>query len=131
MEAVGCKVDDTEFKDILLMNLDPPFHGVHTTILAQQTEPDLAEVRKMLVGATGASKVPSVFIKQEEDSTPFAFKATTNPHFCQSGQFITSPTPIDVKGFHWCDPTSSDCHQCGHTFLFTHWTHLAGIYFTR
>lgn len=54
MEALGCKVDDTEFKDVLLMHLDPSFHSVCVNILAQKTEPTLDDVKAILTSSAAA-----------------------------------------------------------------------------
>ncbi|KAG6819080.1 hypothetical protein H0H92_002345, partial [Tricholoma furcatifolium] len=48
---------DTEFKDVLLMNLDESFHAIRLNILAQSPEPDLEKVKVMLASSTSADSV--------------------------------------------------------------------------
>ncbi|KAG6808136.1 hypothetical protein H0H92_005288, partial [Tricholoma furcatifolium] len=57
LEAFGVKIDDTEFKDVLLMNLDESFHAIRLNILAQSPEPDLEKVKVMLTSSTSADSV--------------------------------------------------------------------------
>lgn len=122
--ALGCTVEETEFKDLLLMNLDPSFHPIRTTLLAQKTEPTLDDMKSLLTSSTSA----------EDYSTPTAHSAAAafshgkgrnsngrnsgNGHGhgqgCGNGKGNSSDPMVDDKGFRWCDTTHDDgCHRCG------------------
>ncbi|KAF5373997.1 hypothetical protein D9615_009925 [Tricholomella constricta] len=85
LAALNVKIDDTEFKDVLLMHLDESFHSVRLhvdrarrpvavdvrimgrfcvqrgavliNVLAQTTEPDLDKIKSMLASSTAADPV--------------------------------------------------------------------------
>ncbi|KII82930.1 hypothetical protein PLICRDRAFT_47456, partial [Plicaturopsis crispa FD-325 SS-3] len=71
--SLGCKIEDDEFKDILLINLHSSFSTLRTTILAQSTEPSLAQVKALLTSNLSAPHPSSdpadddITIKQEEE----------------------------------------------------------------
>ncbi|KAG6806665.1 hypothetical protein H0H92_010458, partial [Tricholoma furcatifolium] len=99
LEAFGVKIDDTEFKDVLLMNLDESFHAIRLNILAQSPEPDLEKVKVMLASSTSAD---SVSVKLE------------GANAARGRGTSRSTTPFtDDKGYRWCDPDSDGCHRCG------------------
>ncbi|KZS87976.1 hypothetical protein SISNIDRAFT_395390, partial [Sistotremastrum niveocremeum HHB9708] len=127
---IGCTIDDTDVKDILLMNLHPSYHGIRTNILTSKKEPSLAEVKDTLsTSASAVSVLPSV--KTEDSSTsvmPAAMAAyhhssRSSRHPAPSSSSFghrpshdtPSPAPnIDAKGFRWCDPShEGHCHRCG------------------
>jgi hypothetical protein len=100
LEALNCKIDDTEFKDILLMHLHPSFHPVRTSLLAQTTEPDLRAVTSILTSSAAAD----IAIKVEE---PDEIVLATRDRGQKTG-------PVDDRGHRWCDVTNnSSCHRCG------------------
>ncbi|KAF5374694.1 hypothetical protein D9615_008924 [Tricholomella constricta] len=101
MEALGCKVDDTEFKDVLLMHLDTTFHSVQLNILAQTAEPELAKIKSMLNSSTAAD----VMVKSEDVRARAGQRG--------SGRKEGSEGYVDSKGFRWCDISSDNCHRCG------------------
>ena len=112
LESLGCKVEDMEFKDVLLMNLDDSFLGARTTILAQKVEPTIDEIKTMLRGATAATETSATHIKQEPISLAFAARRGRAPaQVPQSSNVVHGP--IDSKGIRWCDPTADGCHRCG------------------
>ena len=48
-KQLGSKVDDDALKDIILMNLNDSFSGIHTSLLTQSTEPSLTPFVPFLV----------------------------------------------------------------------------------
>ena len=118
--AMGQKVEDQEFTDVLLMNLDSSFDALKTTILAQPTEPSLDTIKAILTKTTPSSDA-SISIKQE---SVFAARSKSgNIGRVDTGKRSgRSPGrrdfgveyPVDDKGFRWCDPTTDRaCHRCG------------------
>ncbi|KAG5719972.1 hypothetical protein E4T56_gene6864 [Termitomyces sp. T112] len=61
--AAFYQIDNTKFKNVLLMHLNDFFHTVCLSILAQSPEPDLAKIKEML--ASSAATDP-VNIKSED-----------------------------------------------------------------
>jgi hypothetical protein len=105
LDSIGCKIDDTEFKDVLLMHLHPSYHGVRTTILAQKTEPTLDDVKSILTSSAAADIVD---VKDEPQEVAFLTRGCAPKAKGGSGA-------VDEKGFRWCDPTNDGaCHRCGH-----------------
>lgn len=98
LAAYGVKIEDTEFKDVLLMRLDESFHPVRFSILSQSPEPDLAKIKVMLTSSTAADPIS---IKLEG-----AYAARGRN--AGSGDGL-----VDDKGFHWCNANSDGCHRCG------------------
>lgn len=110
MEALGCKIDDTEFKDVLLMHLDPSFHPVRINILTQKAEPTLDDIKSILTSSATAN---DVMVKSEPHDSVLAAR----------GRLLRSRRPIqsggsglvDEKGYQWCNIDSDGCHRCGRT----------------
>ena len=95
LKSLGVDVPDTEFKDVLLMRLDPSYDNIRVALLARETEPTLPTIKDVLLSS------PSTSIKSEE-----AFAAHTHRS--------RDPDPVDKQGFRWCDPTATGvCHRCG------------------
>jgi len=69
MEALGCKIEDDDVKDVLLMHLDSSFLSIRTIILAQSTEPTLDQVKNTLLSS---SAVDSIDIKMESQDVALA-----------------------------------------------------------
>ena len=65
LESLGCKINDIEFKDILLMHLDSSYHSVCTTILAQKTEPSLDDIKSILT-SSAAADIIEVKVEDQE-----------------------------------------------------------------
>ncbi|KAG5339297.1 hypothetical protein C0989_004906 [Termitomyces sp. Mn162] len=63
LAAFGVQIDNTKFKNVLLMHLNDFFHTVCLSILAQSPEPDLAKIKEMLARSTATD---SVTIKSED-----------------------------------------------------------------
>ncbi|KAJ7634439.1 hypothetical protein FB45DRAFT_908922 [Roridomyces roridus] len=112
------------FKDLILLNLHPSFHGVRTILLARTTEPSLEEITNLL---TASAADPG--IKQESNEiSGLAFAVRTGPPH-RSAPSIAAPSapfsspitgklgadgfPVDSQGSRWCDPTNQHCHRCG------------------
>jgi len=122
LAAIGVKVEDTEFKDVLLMNLDPSFHSIRTTILAQKAEPTLEEVKALLTSSTSAD-MPSVkpevvmFSQSKGKTTGSGSWRERNRHGQEQDHNRSgcgSGSPVDDKGFRWCNPANEGaCHRCG------------------
>ncbi|KII87549.1 hypothetical protein PLICRDRAFT_177295 [Plicaturopsis crispa FD-325 SS-3] len=68
LDALGVKIDDQEFKDVLLMRLDDSFDSLRTTILAQSPEPDLARILSLLTSSALSGLFASA-VKGEESET--------------------------------------------------------------
>ncbi|KAG5350044.1 hypothetical protein C0989_000492 [Termitomyces sp. Mn162] len=60
--AFGISIDDTKFKDVLLMHIDKSFYAVCLNILTQFPEPDLVKIKVML---TSTMATDFVTIKSE------------------------------------------------------------------
>lgn len=137
LTAVGIKVEDTEIKDVLLMNLDTSYYPIRTTILAQKTEPTLDEVKTLLTSSTSA-EITSSFSSEKIMLSHAGRKSGGNGHGHHhgsgswrdgnrhgqdhheskgSGHALGSDgSPVDNKGFRWCNPTNEGaCHRCGRT----------------
>lgn len=112
LKDIGCVIDDVEALDVLLMNLDPSYHTIRTSILTAKDEPKLQDVKDILSG----SSVSVINIKSEPVEFGMAAQ-NSGRRFGQSpaqGPGRSPPYPVDVDGFRWCDPTNSDhCHRCG------------------
>jgi hypothetical protein len=130
LAAVGIKIDDTEFKDVLLMNLDSSFHPIRTTILAQKTEPTLEEVKTLLTSSTSAEVLPLSNSSSTSESLMFTQsrkKANGSGSWREGNRHShdhshdhggnnsgSGGSPVDEKGFRWCNPTNEGaCHRCG------------------
>lgn len=121
LAAFGCKIEDTEFIDVLLMNIHKSYHHVRASILMEKTEPDLAQIKSMLAGSANATETISV--KQEPLSPVLGFRAGAllgrTGRIGGSGQVGALGNPIrpgciDSKGYTWGDVTNmSGCHRCG------------------
>ena len=97
LESLSCKIDDIEFKDVLLMHLNSSYHSVHTTILAQKTEPSLDDIKSILT-SSAAADIVEVKVKHQE--------IALRTHVCTQKMKGGSGV-IDEKGYHWCDPTNN------------------------
>lgn len=109
---VGVKIDDTEFKDIMLMRLDSSFESVRLSILSSTTEPDLEKVKSMLLNKAAADET---VVKIEE--TKIALAARDGRQRSR-GSRNTGEGRIDAQGYSWCDTTTTaddTCHRCGRT----------------
>lgn len=138
LTALGINLEETEIKDVLLMNLDSSYHPIRTTILAQKTEPTLDEVKQLLNSSTSAELSSSIaFDKVMVSQAGRKFGGNGHNHGYGSGsgsgswrdghrhgqdhhgskdQHSGSGSPVDDKGFRWCNPTNEGaCHRCGRT----------------
>ncbi|KZV86516.1 hypothetical protein EXIGLDRAFT_577386, partial [Exidia glandulosa HHB12029] len=93
LTALGVTISDDEFKDVLLMRLDPSFHAIRTNIVTQRTEPKLEEA--------GPQHGLAARGMRNSSRTPSSARATPNP-----GR-------VDSRNFTWCDTTTDNCHRCG------------------
>lgn len=111
LTALGCSVDDTEFKDILLMNLHPSFHPIRTNILAQSTEPSLDEMKTLLTSSTAAEDYKLDLTSSALFSSNSTHNKVKGPHY---GHKHSSASQIDDQGFKWCNSSNDTCcHRCG------------------
>ncbi|KII82844.1 hypothetical protein PLICRDRAFT_47475 [Plicaturopsis crispa FD-325 SS-3] len=111
LDALGVKIDDQEFKDVLLMRLDDSFDSLRTTILAQSPEPDLARISSLLTSSALSGSFASA-VKGEESETALSSRSSRSRAKGESAR--SSSAPVDAKGFRWCDPTADGvCHRCG------------------
>lgn len=133
LAALGCKVDDVETLDVLLMNLHESFASVKTAILTSKEEPKLEEVKAILTG--GVQSAMPVTIKTEPSAAALAAQGahrgggrrnsgsgygngSGGGRFGSgSGQDSGRRAPSrDDNGYRWCDPTNEGhCHRCGHS----------------
>lgn len=133
LKTLGCTVEDTEVIDVILMNLDPSFHPIRTTILAQDDYSTLEKLKTILSSATSADGLgPGSFTSQSAFAASSGKKrhplytthsrpphsshySSTSHHPNHSGHPISRvPSPVDSKGFRWCNPTNEGhCHRCG------------------
>ena len=126
LKVIGVKVDDDTFKDIILMNLDNSFSGVHTSLLTQPTEPSFNTIH-FIFGSSTNIVHPGILIKPDK----FSMAAKLGQR-CGGGKEMRSPGCgnssenwrdhsagggiKDEKGYRWCDTTNDHhCHCCGHT----------------
>ncbi|KAG6875872.1 hypothetical protein C0993_006955 [Termitomyces sp. T159_Od127] len=65
LAAYSVKFDNTEFKDVLLMHLDEAYHSIQLSIFAQSSEPDLLQIKQMLISSI-ATKSMITTIKSED-----------------------------------------------------------------
>lgn len=107
MEALGCIVSDTEFKDVLLMHLDSSFESIRIQALALSTEPSLADIKGMIARSTAATAT----IKTEEQD--FALAAHGRPHPPRGSGKMDGEGMVDENGNRWCDNAGPDCRRCG------------------
>jgi hypothetical protein len=110
MEALGCKIEDIEFKDVLLMHLDESFHAARISILTQSVEPSLDDIKRILTSSTSANNVT---IKIEPQDTALAARSRFS-RFDKSTRSGRDPL-VDDKGYRWCDINSDGCYRCGKT----------------
>ena len=109
MEALGCKVEDTEFKDVMLMHLDSSFSAVRTIVLAKVDEPSLEEVKAIL---SSSSTGDSVSGKAESQEVAFAARGRGNGLGLGPGQ--GQGQGIQDGEYQWCNPSNpTGCHRCG------------------
>lgn len=124
LKSLGCTVDDSEVIDVILMNLDPSFHTIRSTILAQEKDPGLDKIQLMLTSATSAEVLDthnsalaaSGKSKARHSSKSHSSSQHSSSHAHSSGHSSSHrpASPVDSKGFRWCNPTSEkDCHRCG------------------
>jgi len=104
MEALGCKIEDDEVKDVLLMHLDSSFLSIRTIILAQSTEPTLDQVKNTLLSS---SAVDSVDIKMESQDVALAARGRAQRPGGGGREGV-----VDGE-YQWCDPNNNGCHRCG------------------
>jgi hypothetical protein len=115
LKALGVDIDDTEFKDVLLMHLHTDFQHVRASILAQKEEPSLDDIKTMLTGAVSATEVPGI-IKQESIELSMAATRGRYPKTTMKVGQSSGHGPIDSKGYRWCNPVDNPgCHRCGRT----------------
>nr|GAT49568.1 predicted protein [Mycena chlorophos] len=132
LEALGEKVSDNYFKDVLLANLNPLYVAVRNSLLAQPTgESDLATVKSVI---SGALYINDDNIKTEPEDTALAIRngngstggkrafASSGSVSGRSGNSAAHTSGqseshgIDKNGYRWCDPTNENhCHRCGRT----------------
>jgi hypothetical protein len=142
LSALGVKIEDTEFIDVLLMHLDPSFYSIRTTILVQK-DPTLEQVTTILTSSTSADlpsqSSDSVLATQRIRGRGVGFTGnggSSGPGFGlgsgswrrqegrqetrqedrhgQESGFGSSGSPVDSRGFRWCNPTNEGaCHRCG------------------
>ena len=125
---LGCKIDDTELKDVILMNLHSSWHTIRTSILTAKEEPDLADIKSILAGSSAsaiqiktepstvsAMAASSSRTHSPRSSHPFAKStAKSRPHSTRPSSPPPPPSPTDSKGLRWCNPSIEDnCFRCG------------------
>ncbi|CAK5269887.1 unnamed protein product [Mycena citricolor] len=128
LAAMGVSIDSTIHKDVLLMNLHPPFHTVRTILLARSPELKLED---RITQLASSSSDPGVVLKIEDGDISSLALAASAPRrgTASATSSYTSPItgsiaqdgfPLDSQGFRWCDPTTRGCHRCGRTGHIAH-----------
>jgi hypothetical protein len=115
---LGCKVEETEIKDILLMKLDTSYASVRTSIMTAKEEPDLATIKSLLSSASSSIPVvPTPFAAAHQVATTPASRPRHRPSYSPPlpvGAGQPSLPPADDQGFQWCNPSNQGaCHRCG------------------
>lgn len=121
LAAYGVTIEDTEFIDVLLMNIHESYHNVRSSILMESTEPTLDRIKNMLTGSAAAADTTTV--KLELANRAYGQGGRTGrsgggygDRPGQGGVSGVRPGRVDVKGYTWSDTTnSSGCHRCGRT----------------
>ncbi|KZV84677.1 hypothetical protein EXIGLDRAFT_726892 [Exidia glandulosa HHB12029] len=108
LTALGVTISDDEFKDVLLMRLDPSFHAIRTNIVTQRTEPKLEEV-KMLLRAAGNAQPSAKAGPQHGLAARGMRNSSRTP---SSARTTPNPGRVDSRNFTWCDTTTDNCHRC-------------------
>ncbi|KII92321.1 hypothetical protein PLICRDRAFT_172421 [Plicaturopsis crispa FD-325 SS-3] len=106
LDALGVKIDDQEFKDVLLMRLDDSFSSLRTTILAQSPEPDLARISSLLTSSALSGSFASA-VKGEESETAFYSHSSRSRAKGESAR--SSSAPVDAKGFRCSGHRAARC----------------------
>ncbi|KAG6815912.1 hypothetical protein H0H87_010315 [Tephrocybe sp. NHM501043] len=57
LTTFGVTINNTEFKDVLLMNFADFFHTICLNILTQLTEPDLTKIKAMLTSSSATDHI--------------------------------------------------------------------------
>ncbi|KII84697.1 hypothetical protein PLICRDRAFT_179500 [Plicaturopsis crispa FD-325 SS-3] len=95
LDALGVKIDDQEFKDVLLMRLDDSFSSLRTTILAQSPEPDLARISSLLTSSALSGSSASVVKGEESETALYSHSSRSRV----KGESVRSfSAPVDAKG---------------------------------
>lgn len=116
LTAFGVTIEDSEFIDVLLMNIHESFHQIRASILMEASEPSPDRIKSMLTGSAAATDLVS--IKQESSSPSLAaYRANVLPGGRGGKGAGGSGLPagrVDSKGYTWGDVTNPDgCHCCG------------------
>lgn len=118
LSDLGCKVEDTEIKDLLLMKLHDSFLSVRTSILTAREEPDLEAVKALLFSSSSSVPPPDSYAM----ASYVSHKHRSQSHHQHQQNHHSSPSPTsssndlspDNKGFYWCNTSNNDnCHRCG------------------
>ncbi|KII82665.1 hypothetical protein PLICRDRAFT_181189 [Plicaturopsis crispa FD-325 SS-3] len=104
LDALGVKIDDQEFKDVLLMRLDDSFSSLRTTILAQSHEPDLARISSLLTSSALSGSFASA-VKGGQSETALYSRPSRSRAKGESAR--SSTAPVDAKGFCYSQPLYS------------------------
>jgi len=132
--SIGCSIDDTETCDMIIMNLNPAFDTIRTTLIAREKEPTLTELQTIL-------KEADRDLKKDNQATPAGEtalaarrvggdwkKGYAKGHGSGYGQRdgdrkgsdrsggSSRSSGIQHGGYRWCDTTHDNhCHRCGQT----------------
>lgn len=135
LKAIGIDIDDACVKDVILMNLDPSYHAIKTSLLTQTAEPSLETVRNILTSsANNIVSADIISVKSEPGDVALLARGRSKPHASKS-QFssVGGGRPggnrgssgggdrgnsgggkRDLTGFTWCDPSNEGCcFRCG------------------
>lgn len=113
LKDLGQEISATEILDLLMVNLDPSFHPIRTSLYASEKEPTLDVVKSILQ----SSATSLLDVKSEPMDSSSTFALATRQVYRPPGARPRSPSfepgPV-VDGYRWCD-TSQDgrCHRCG------------------
>ncbi|TFK25319.1 hypothetical protein FA15DRAFT_655267 [Coprinopsis marcescibilis] len=113
LKDLGEQIANTAIGDHLLRHLDESYHPVHTSILAQESEPDLSKIKSILRGSASSE----VLIKIESGFFSKGGKSTGGPLKGKTPARDEPATEGFREGkFKWCNKDNGDsCHRCGHS----------------
>ncbi|KAG6875133.1 hypothetical protein C0992_005099 [Termitomyces sp. T32_za158] len=104
LENLSESISETAIGDHHLCHLNPSYHTICTSILAQETESNLNKIKSTLIGSAS-----SEYITVKSETGLLAWK--------ENGRTQKKPVTDEFREgkFTWCKKLNGDsCHCCGH-----------------